>query len=234
MKVKTLILSAATAVIIPAVGFAGLAMADSPGQIESGNIYKIQNITQKTDFANPATANACDELEYSVQLHNPDYDTISNVVANATLPSGASTSNTSKMTVTYSGGVNSSVSATATLNLASAQSVSYVSGSTELLNVNGQLIKTLPNGVIGSGVNIGNLAGSTTEYVNFEAKVNCPSTPTPVTPSTPSTPSTTPSAPAPTALVNTGPGSVIGIFVAATLAGIAAYRWILSRRLSRQ
>ncbi len=46
-----------------------------------------------------------------------------------------------------------------------------------------------------------------------------PPTPTPQTPAT---------------LVNTGAGSVVGIFAAATAAGAAAYRFVLARRLTRQ
>lgn len=52
--------------------------------------------------------------------------------------------------------------------------------------------------------------------------------PTPNTPPTTSTPGT------PQQLVNTGPGEVAGLFAATTGAGIAAYRWALGRRLSRQ
>lgn len=59
---------------------------------------------------------------------------------------------------------------------------------------------------------------------NTPPKVTPPKTP----PSTPATPAT------PTALVNTGPGSVIGLFAAATVAGSVIYRRMLTRRLSRQ
>lgn len=44
----------------------------------------------------------------------------------------------------------------------------------------------------------------------------------------------TPPAATPTALVNTGPGSVLGLFAAATLGGAAFYRRLLARRLSNQ
>lgn len=43
---------------------------------------------------------------------------------------------------------------------------------------------------------------------------------------------TTPTPPAPTSLVNTGPGSIAGIFAAVTAAGTVAYRKLLTRRLS--
>ncbi len=48
------------------------------------------------------------------------------------------------------------------------------------------------------------------------------------------TPPTTTVTTTPTQLVNTGAGSVISLFAAATAAGTVAYRWMLSRRLSRQ
>jgi hypothetical protein len=56
----------------------------------------------------------------------------------------------------------------------------------------------------------------------------------PTTPKPPVTPPTTTTTTPPTKLVNTGAGSVIGIFAAATAAGAAAYRFVLGRRLSRQ
>jgi len=73
--------------------------------------------------------------------------------------------------------------------------------------------------------------------VTFSSTTPPKVTPPPVTPPT-VTPPTTPAAPAapaaPTALVNTGPGSVAGLFAATTAIGAMAYRWMLSRRLSRQ
>jgi hypothetical protein len=64
----------------------------------------------------------------------------------------------------------------------SGANLAYEAGSTTLFDANGNVIKTLPD-TITSGVNVGNLNGSTTEFVNFKAKVNCPTTP-PVTPPT--------------------------------------------------
>ena len=49
------------------------------------------------------------------------------------------------------------------------------------------------------------------------------------TPGTPTTPNATP----PTQLVNTGPGSVVGLFAGITVAGAVLYRLFLSRRLVR-
>lgn len=231
MKVKSLVLSTAAAVIIPVVGLAAPVFADSPARIGNGDIYRVANVTQKTDFADPATANACDELEYKVRLHNSSFTQATNIVANATLSSAAATQNVSKMTITFEGGDSSSLSDTATVNLTSAQGISYESGTTQLLDANNNVVKSLSDGVTAGGVNVGNLNGSTTEFVQFKAKVNCPTTPPVTPPTTPSTPSTPA---APTTLVNTGAGSVAAIFAAATVAGIALYRVVLGRRLSRQ
>jgi hypothetical protein len=173
-------IAAASVVILALAALApSAAMADGLGQIGGGPIYRIKNLTQNVDYTNPASANACDDLEYSVRLHNPGYGSISDLNVTMTLPSASGNSNTSTMTATYQGGAVSSTTATATVNLTSARSISYVAGSTQLLDTNGQLVKSLPDGVTQSGINLGDLNGSTTEYVNFEAKVSCP---TPVTP----------------------------------------------------
>jgi len=67
--------------------------------------------------------------------------------------------------------------------------------------------------------------------------VTSPACATAVTFTTPPTPPSTPGTPVPgqpTSLVNTGPGSVAALFVAATAFGTALYHRVLSRRLSRQ
>ncbi len=235
MKIKSLILGVATAVIVPVATVASPVLADSPGQVGAGDIYSVKNLTQNTKYAKTASANACEELEYSVLLHNPGYGTINNVVVKATLPASASTTNTSNVTITYTDGIGSPVNDSATVNLTSAQSISYSSGSSVLFGTGGTVIKTLPDGVTNGGVNIGSLPGSTTEYVNFKAKVNCPEQPTcKTTPSLcpPVTPPKTP--PAPTTLVNTGPGEVAALFAVAMIAGTIGYRKYLSYRLGRQ
>lgn len=150
--------------------------AFSIGQIEAGNIYQIANLTQNVGFANPASANACDELEYSAELHNPDYATLNNVEVTVTLPSGAGTTNTSNLTTYAANGSPTTTTASATLNISSSQTVSYENGTTQLLNSTGGVIANLPDGITQGGINIGNLPGSTTVFVNFKAKVSCPPT----------------------------------------------------------
>lgn len=229
MKVKTLILSTAAAVIMPVVGFASPVLADSPGQVTAS--YSIKNLTQNAKYTNPANAGQCEELEYSLLLHNPSFSAANNVVVKATLPAGASTQNTSNAIVTYSDGVGSPASASATVNLNPALGVDYEAGSARLFDGSGNVVKSLPDGITTNGVNIGSLNGSTVEYVNFKAKTSCKQLPPPSTP--PATPPTTPQGPA-TTLVNTGPGSDAAIFVIAMIAGVIGYRRFVSRRLSRQ
>ena len=239
MKIKSLALSIATAVILPVVGLSGAVFADSPGQIDGGDIYRVKNITKNTDFANTTSADACNELQYKVRLHNSGFGSVTNIVVKATLPAAASTTNTSNMTATYeSPGPEHSVSGTATVNLSSAQSISYENGTTQLLDKDNNVVKSLADGITNGGVNAGTLVGSTAEFVQFKAKVNCPTPPTcktnctPVTP--PVTPPTTPTTPAPTTLVNTGPGETAAVVAVATVLGALGYRKVLSRRLSRQ
>jgi hypothetical protein len=232
---KFAVASGLTTVAVAAFMLMPIASADGTGQIEGGTgVYEVKNLTENTAYGQSTSAKACEELEYSIRLHNSGYVAVNNINVAATLSSTAGTSNTSTMTATYTDGVVPSTTATATVNLSSAQSISYENGTTNLYDGNGNLVKTLNDGVTTSGVSLGSLNGSTTEYVNFKAKVNCPTPPVtpPTTPTTPTTTTTTPAAP--TTLVNTGPGSVAAIFVAAVLAGSLGYRAYLSRRLARQ
>ncbi len=235
MKAKALMLGAATAVIVPVPSIGGSVFASSPGQIDGGDIYRVKNVTQNSAFAATATAGKCEEVQYKVLLHNSGFGEVDNVTAKATLPSAGGTST---MKVTYdSNGPENSVSGTASLSLTTAKSVTYEAGSSQLLDANGNVIKALPDGVTGGGVNTGTLNGSTAEFVTFKAKTDCPTPPTPPTPpvTPPATPPATPTTPAaPTTLVNTGPGETAALFAVAVIAGTLGYRQYLSRRLSRQ
>lgn len=331
---RTLVsLSAVSTLLVAGFGHASA----TTGQITTA--YKIQNLTTGAAYANPASASACDELEYRLRLWNPGAGNLSNVMVEVSLPTNASTSNTSTVNVTATNADPVSASDQATVNLASAQSISYEPGTAQLLDSNTNVISSLPDSIMNyqGGASIGNLNASQLEFVQFKAKVNCPSPPpTPVyscdllnitlgdnrtvtittfnttaqngatyssadinwgdnssdngetnvvgkqhqytqdgtyvvattahfsvngtdktatspacqkqitfssttppivspptstvtTPSTPVTPASSPST-----LVNTGTGSTIGLFSVATLLGAGAYRWNLSRRLSRQ
>ena len=230
-KVKQI---AASVLIVP-VAFAGVAAAAPAGQIEGGDIYRVRNITKSGQFEDPTKADACETVQFRVRIHNPGPDALTGVVVKATLNTEAATSHSSTVTVSADNSNPESTSDTAGVQLSSAQKMSYVAGSTELLDANGSKMETLGDTILTSGVTVTNGVGVSTQQkrlVQFSAKVDCPTPP--VTP--PATPTPTPTTPAaaPTKLVNTGAGSVIGIFAAATAAGAAAYRVVLGRRLSRQ
>jgi hypothetical protein len=214
----------ATALLtVPIVAFATPALAASEGQIEGGNIYRIKNITKNVDFTDPANADACDALMYRVRIHNPGAGFLTDVRVKATLPAGEAKSNISTITVSAINANPKSTSDTATLNLSSSQSVSYVTGSTQLLDADGNLMRNLPDGIIDGGVGIGNVGVSIAEkrFVQFQAKVSCP-TPAP--------------APAPQVkaevLPVTGPGEIAGLFAGASALGAAGH-YIVTRRNRR-
>jgi hypothetical protein len=216
--------------LVPVLAISSPAFAGSPGQLAGGDNYQVKNLTQKGSYANTISATCNDEIQYSMQLSNTQFGSLKNVTLKATLPSNGGVSTA---TATTDLGGNSGTSDTVTVNLGSNQTQTIESGTTVLYGDNGNAIQTLPDTITSNGVNIGTLDGSTTEFVNFKAKVNCP-TPPPVTPpATPGTPAA-PTATAPTSLVNTGPGSAVAAFVAATVAGAIGYRRFVSRRLSRQ
>lgn len=216
--------------VVPVLAISGTAIAGSPGQLAGGDNYQVKNLTQKGSYANTITATCNDEIEYSMELSNVQFGSLKNVTLKATLPSDGGVSTA---TATTDLGGNSGTSDSVTVNLGAKQTQALESGTTVLYDHSGNAIKTLPD-TITSGVNIGTLEGSATEFVNFKTKVSCPTTPKPsvTPPTTTTTTTTTPTAP--TQLVNTGPGSVIAAFVAATIAGAIGFRVFVSRRLSRQ
>lgn len=163
---------------VPVFGIAAHAMADSPPQLGGGSdVYVVKNLTQGGDYTSIVNANACEELKYSIRLHNTAYSAFQDVKVSVNLPSNSSTSNTSTMTATTNLGGNSGTSDTATVDLSSAQTISYENGTATLYDANGNVIRTLPDTITSSGVDIGSLNGSTTEFVQFQAKVSCPTTP---------------------------------------------------------
>jgi hypothetical protein len=215
---KLLKVSAAALLVVPVLAIASTVKADSPGQLGGGaDVYKVKNVTKNGSYANSANAACNEKVRYSVRLHNAAFGGLTNVVVKANLADGS-------MTAVPAEGASAGTSGNVTVTVASG-SLAYENGSAKLYDANGTLIKNLSDTVTTSGVNVGNINGSTTEFVNFEAKVNCPTTPTP----TPSP--TTPAAQTPSALPNTGAGDVLGAFAGASAAGAAAHAAV--RRVRR-
>ncbi len=193
-------------------------LASSPGQLEGGSlVYKVKDITQNGSYASSIKANACDELEYSIDLHNVAYGDLTDIMVNATLAS----SGTSNMTATPSTGASAGTSGTVNVDLGSASGLTYENGSTELFDGSGKPVKPLTDGIANGGINVGNLNGSTGEFVNFKAKVNCPTPPT--TPTTPSTPAPQ------TTLPQTGADELAGLAGTAGT-GVIGYGAVMYRR----
>jgi hypothetical protein len=184
--IRFLKLSAVTAMSTAAIALVGIPLVSAAGMgtIEGGDIYRAKNLTKNNpSFVDPINADACDSIEYRVRIHNPSVDNaaLTNVRVSAAFPTAASTVNTSIATVRADNAFPNSTSDTATVSLSTAQTLSYVSGSTRLMNAQGSEIKSLPDGVTGSGVNIGTVGVSIGEirFVQFKMKVSCPQPPAP-------------------------------------------------------
>ncbi len=156
------------------------ALADSPGQLEGGgSVYEVRDLTQNGSYANTISAKAGDVLEYSVELHNDAYGSLTSINVAANLPGNTATSNTSTVVASTNLGGTSGANGSVTVNLNPAQTINYVNGSTTLDNGQGAVVQKMSDGITGSGINVGGLMGSTIEFVDFEAKVSTPPVPVP-------------------------------------------------------
>jgi len=198
------------------LAFAAPVFADSPGQLAGGsNVYAVKNVTKSGSYGASAAVSACgDVMQFSIYLHNTEFSQLDNIQVTATL--GAS----STVTATPSTGASTGTTGTVTVTgLPSNGSLSYVAGSTKLYDGNDALVRTLPDGITTSaGINAGSLMGSTTEFINFQAKVNC---------------TTTPTTPPAKTLPNTGAGSVAALFAGVAAASAVAYNVVLRRQNAR-
>lgn len=175
-------IAAAGLLAVPALAFAATAHATVKSYIEGGDIFKVKNVTDNGSYVDPGNADACETVSYRVRLHNPGPDhVLNNVTVQASVPQATSTQNIASIIVRSAEANPENTSDTATLNLSSAQKLTYVNGSTQLLNAQGNLVRALPDGITGAGVNIGTVGISLNEikYVRFEMKVSCPEQPKP-------------------------------------------------------
>lgn len=220
------ILKFAVVPVITAVMIASPVLAAS-GQIEGGDIYWAKNVTANGSYVDPASANAGDTLSFRVRIHNPGEVCLTNVNVKAVLPSGSNTAHTSTVTIWADNATTNYISDTATVNLSSSQSFTYVPGSAQLLDNSG-VTGNLSDSIVTTGVNIGNVCVSVgnQRFVQFQAKVSVPANPTP-TPA-PVKPVAAKGA-APEKLPSTGPGAVASLFAGASALGAAGH-YIVSRK----
>jgi uncharacterized repeat protein (TIGR01451 family) len=214
---------AAALAVLPILVFAPMAHASGGGQIEQGDIYRVEDITTNGSFADNISVACGDTVAFRVRIHNGGPDTLTNVKVSATLNGNSSTSHGSQVSLSADNNLNNmTVTANAGVNTSQATTATYVSGSTELLNYSTtpggeSVLQNLPDGILAGGINIGSIGPLTTdtEEVQFEAKLSCPA-PTPTPTPTPVTPV---AAAKTTALPNTGPGDVAEMFVGTSAFG---------------
>lgn len=166
MKKFALLAALAVTSVLGALSSAPV-FADSPGQLGGGDLYQVRNVTENTGYSNNVSAVCNDTVKFSFKLSNTAFGMIYGVKVSANLQTGSATA-----TGKNSANENLSVSDTANVSL-SEGSLSYIAGSTKLYNVKGGLVKNLSDGVTNGGVTTGNLPGSTRQFVQFQAKVEC-------------------------------------------------------------
>ncbi|HVX58390.1 MAG TPA: hypothetical protein VG964_01500 [Candidatus Saccharimonadales bacterium] len=171
-KKAAVIVTGVTALVLSAISMTP-ALADS-GQLTGGSqVLEVKNITQGGSYSDSISTACGDVVQYSTMLHNSGFGGLTNIVLKADLSAGT-------ITATPAEGATYGTSDSTSVNVASGGSLVYQSGTTILYDQSGNVVSTLADGVTAGGVNIGNMNGSTVEYINFRAKVNC-STPAPVT-----------------------------------------------------
>jgi hypothetical protein len=190
----------ASVLALPMLAFATPAFAAiTYGQIESGDIYRAENITAKGSFADSISATCNNIVAFRAQVYNSGAINLTSVKASATLSASSATSHTSTVSLSAANNIDKDVAkATTTIKTSKTTTLSYVKGSTELLDANGSKLKTLADGITTStGVSIGTVETTTSNMraVQFEAKVTCPASTTPTPAPTPKpTPKPTPTA----------------------------------------
>lgn len=173
---KKLLSIFAGALVASAVTFSGVSA--TAGQIEGGDIYRVKNVTKGGDFTDPTNAVCGDTVQFKVRIHNIGAYALQNTRVSATLPSAAATSHSSMVTVSASNA--NAKTDTAGVNLNQAGKLSYVAGSTELLDAHNSKLSTLADGIVGGGVTLSDPIGVSTEqkrFVQFSAKVTCETPP---------------------------------------------------------
>jgi uncharacterized repeat protein (TIGR01451 family) len=169
---------AAAAVTVSALAISNVYATYEFGQLGSGDIYRVRNVSDnQTGFVTTANADLCETVQFKVRVHNAGPKTLNNVKVKATLTSGVQTNHSSTVTVSADNNRADAVATgTAGVTLSKAAKLNYVSGSTELLDDNGNKMSAIGDTILTSGVNIGSVGVSLNQkrFVQFQAKVDCP------------------------------------------------------------
>lgn len=184
-SIKLKLAAAAVVLAVPfAIVLGNSASGIGEGQIERGDFYYSKNLSTNSGYGDPTSAAKCQQILYKVRMHNPGVGTITNVRMHVNLPATKATQNVSTVTITADNAFPVTVSDTATVNISTAETVSYVAGTTQLLNAQNNVIANLPDGITNGEINIGSVGVSLNEirFVQFKADISCetPPPPTPV------------------------------------------------------
>lgn len=241
---------------VPAMIASTPVMAAAAGQIEGGDIYRAKNVTKGGAFTDPADATCGDTVQFRVRIHNPGPDALTGVTASATLNTAEGTSHSSNMTVSATNANPTSTSDSAGVKTDKSSTISYVAGSTQLLDANGAVMQNLADGIVGGSVNIPGGVGVSTEqkrFVQFDAKIDCGTTVIDVCPNidgnqaeipagkvkdsngncvdkTTVTVTENKTAHTPAALPSTGPAEILSGVTGASALGYGVQRYVASRR----
>jgi len=173
--------TASALLVVPVVALSSSAvLAAAAGSIEGGDIYRVRNVTENGSFTDPVNADKCETVQFKVRIHNPGPDPLTGVTVKATLPSTASTSISSLVTVSAVNANPTSRTDTAGVNLPAAYAINYEVGSTQLLDPSNTVMQNLPDGIVGNGVSVPNGVGVSLgqiRFVQFSAKIACPEVP---------------------------------------------------------
>jgi hypothetical protein len=159
------------------------------------------------------------------------------------------------MTVSATNANPQSTSDTAGVQTDKASTISYVAGSTQLLDANGAVMQNLADGIVGGSVNIPGGVGVSTEqkrFVQFDATLDCETTTIDVCPNIPGDQTEVPAGKVqdkdgncvdkptvtitekkthtPAALPSTGPAEILSGVTGASALGYGVQRYVASRR----
>lgn len=175
---KNLLSMAAAAIMVSAVALTNVYATYEFGQLGSGDIYRVRNLSDnQAEFVTTTNADLCETVQFKVRIHNSGPKTLTGVKVKATLTQGVRKDHSSTVTISADNNrANAVATGTAGVNLSEAGSLSYVNGSTELLDANGNRLSTMGDTILTSGVTVGNVGVSVNNkrFVQFKAKVNCP------------------------------------------------------------
>lgn len=175
---------------LPILLVAGPALATTAGHIENTDFFYGKNVTQNSALGDPVSGAAGDTLLLKVRLHNPGPGIVSAVNVKVALPTASATAQNASVTTFSTSADPQSTTDSLRINLSTAQTLTYVNGSTQLLNASGAVVSTLPDTITSSGVNLDYVGVSINEikYVQFQVKVGAPIAAAAVTPVAPAQP----------------------------------------------